>query len=70
MKLRDNAVENRQFEIRCCIFSISTFKTNSIASGLQYFIGLYIRLCYGSFKIYQKLTLFFMFIWRCQAPDR
>ncbi len=49
MKLRDCAVENRQYEIRCDIFSISTFKTNSIASGLQYFIGLHIILCYGNF---------------------
>jgi hypothetical protein len=54
MKLRDYAVENRQLEIRCCFFSVATFKNNSIASGLQYFIGLHIILCYGNFLVCQK----------------
>jgi len=54
MKLRDYAVENRQLEIRCCFFSVSAFKNNSIASGLQYFIGLHIILCYVNFSVYQK----------------
>ncbi|CAB1080801.1 hypothetical protein D1AOALGA4SA_8476 [Olavius algarvensis Delta 1 endosymbiont] len=35
-------------------FTIFTFKTNSIAPGLQYFIGLRIILCYVNFQIYQK----------------
>ncbi|CAB1060243.1 hypothetical protein D1BOALGB6SA_5008 [Olavius sp. associated proteobacterium Delta 1] len=39
-------------------FSIITFKNNSIASSLQYFIGLHIILCYVNFQIYLKLVFF------------